>query len=102
MTNPKKTCSFFYLKRKSKWLFGLYPDSALFWVISSTTGDLHLAANRDDETIIALAVRLVPKMTTKFAMFTVNKSTYNLPFKVSLHKENEEVVGFIRVIGNGA
>jgi hypothetical protein len=33
----------------------------LFWVISSTTGDLHLAANRDDETIIALVAMLVPK-----------------------------------------
>ena len=75
----------------------------MFWVISSTTGDLHLAANRDDETIIALAARLVPKkMTTKFAMFMVNKSIYNLPFKVSMHKENEEVVGFVKVIGNGA
>jgi hypothetical protein len=90
------------LKRKSKWLFGLSPDSALFWVISSTTGDLHLVANRDDETIIALAARLVPKMTTKFAMFMVNKSIYNLPFKVSMHKKNEEVVGFVKVIGNGA
>jgi hypothetical protein len=74
----------------------------LFWVISSTTGDLHLAANRDDETIISLAARLVPKMTMKFAMFTVNKSIYNIPFKVSMHKENEEVVGFVKVIGNGA
>jgi hypothetical protein len=36
-TNPRKTGSCFYLKRKSKWLFGLSPDSALFWVISSTT-----------------------------------------------------------------
>jgi hypothetical protein len=90
------------LKRKSKWLFGLSPDSALFWVISSTTGDLHLVANRDDETIIALAARLVSKMTTKFAMFMVNKSIYHLPFKVSMRKENEEVVGFLKVIGNGA
>jgi hypothetical protein len=50
----------------------------------------NIAINRDDETIIALAARLVPKnMTTKFAMFMVNKSVYNLPFKVSMHKENE-------------
>jgi hypothetical protein len=41
-------------------------------------------------------------MTSKFAMFMVNKSIYNLPFKVSMRKENEEVVGFIKVIGNGA
>jgi hypothetical protein len=34
-------------------------------------------------------------MTTKFAMFMVNKSIYNLPFKVSMHRENEEVVGFV-------
>jgi hypothetical protein len=74
----------------------------LFWVISSTIGYLHLAANRDDETIIALATMLVPKMTTKFAIFTVNKSIYNLPFKVSMHKENEEVVGFVKVISKGA
>jgi hypothetical protein len=74
----------------------------LFWVVSSTTEDLHLAANRDDETIIALATRLVPKITTKFAMFMVNKSIYNLPFKVSIRKENEEIVGFVKVIGNGA
>jgi hypothetical protein len=74
----------------------------LFFVISSTTCDLHLAANRDNETIIALAARLAPKMTTKFAMFMVNKSIYNLPFKVSMHKENEEVVGIVKVIGNGA
>jgi hypothetical protein len=74
----------------------------LFWVISSTTGDLHLATNRYDETIIALAARLVPKMTTKFAIFMVNKRIYNLPLKVSMHKENEEVVGFVKVIGNGA
>jgi hypothetical protein len=74
----------------------------LFWVISSTTGYLHLAASRDDETIKALAARLVPKITTKFAMFMVNKSIYNLPFKVSMHKENEEVVGFVKVIGIGA
>jgi hypothetical protein len=74
----------------------------LFWVISSTTGDLQLAANRDNETIIALAARLAPKMTTKFVMFMVNKSIYNLPFKVSMHKENEEVVGIVKVIGNGA
>jgi hypothetical protein len=38
----------------------------------------------------------------KFAMFKVNKSIYNLPFKVSMHKENEEVIGFINVISNGA
>jgi hypothetical protein len=37
----------------------------------------------------------------KFPMFMVNKSIYNLPFKVSMHKENEEVVGFVKVIGNG-
>jgi hypothetical protein len=75
----------------------------LFWVISSTTGDLHLAANQDDEAIIALAARLVPKkITTKFAMFMVNKRIYNLHFKVSMHKENEKVVGFVKVIGNGA
>jgi hypothetical protein len=41
-------------------------------------------------------------MTTKFAMFMVNKSFYNLPFKVSMHKENEEGVGFVKVIGKGA
>jgi hypothetical protein len=41
-------------------------------------------------------------MTTKFAIFPVNKNIYNLPFKVSMHKENEEVVGFVKVIGNGA
>jgi hypothetical protein len=67
-----------------------------------TTGDLHLAANRDDGTILALVARFTPKMTMKFAMFLVNKSIYNLPFKVSMHKENEEVVGFVKVIGNGA
>jgi hypothetical protein len=38
----------------------------------------------------------------KFAMFMVNKSIYNLPFKVGMHKENEEVVGFVKVIGNEA
>jgi hypothetical protein len=32
----------------------------------------------------------------------VNKSIYNLPSKVSMCKENEEVVGFIKVIGIGA
>jgi hypothetical protein len=32
----------------------------------------------------------------------VIKSIYNLPFKVSMHKENEEVVDFIKVIGSGA
>jgi hypothetical protein len=32
-------------------------------------------------------------MTTKFVVFMVNKSIYNLPFKVSVHKENEEYVG---------
>jgi glycyl-tRNA synthetase beta subunit len=74
----------------------------LFWVISSTTRDLHLAANRDNETFIAIAARLAPKMTTKFVMFMVNKCIYNLPFKVSMHKENEEVVGIVKVIGNGA
>jgi hypothetical protein len=74
----------------------------LFWVISSTTGDLHLTANRDDQTIRALATWLVPKITTKFAMFMVNKSIYNLPFKVSMQEENEEVVGIIKVISNGA
>jgi hypothetical protein len=41
-------------------------------------------------------------MTTKFAMFMVNKSIYNLPLKVSMHKKKEEVVGFVKVIGNGA
>jgi hypothetical protein len=41
-------------------------------------------------------------MTTKFAMFMVNKSIYNLPFRVSMHKGNDEVVGFVKVIGNGA
>jgi hypothetical protein len=45
---------------------------------------------------------LVPKITTKFAMFVVNKNIYNLPCKVSMHKRNEEVVCFIKVIGNGA
>jgi hypothetical protein len=35
-------------------------------------------------------------------MFMVNKSIYNLPFKVIVRKENEEVVGFVNVIGNGA
>jgi hypothetical protein len=32
----------------------------------------------------------------------VNKRIYNLPFKVRMCKKNEEVVGFIKVIGNGA
>jgi hypothetical protein len=41
-------------------------------------------------------------MTTKFAMFRVNKSIYNLPFNVSMRKENEEVIGFVKVISNGA
>jgi hypothetical protein len=41
-------------------------------------------------------------MTSKFAMFMVNKSIYNLPFKVSMRKENEEVVGIVKVIGIGA
>jgi hypothetical protein len=41
-------------------------------------------------------------MTIKFAMFMVNKSIYNLPFKVSMHKENKEVVCFVKVLGNGA
>jgi hypothetical protein len=41
-------------------------------------------------------------MTTKFAMFMVNKSIYNLPFKISMHKKNEEVVGFVKVIDNWA
>jgi hypothetical protein len=41
-------------------------------------------------------------MTTKFAMFMVNESIYNLPFKVSMRKENEEVVGIVKVIGIGA
>jgi hypothetical protein len=41
-------------------------------------------------------------MTTKFAMFMVNKSIYNLLFKVSMHKENEEVVDFVKEIGSGA
>jgi hypothetical protein len=71
-------------------------------VISSTTGDLHLAANRYDETVIGLAARLVPKITTKFVMFMVNKSIYNFPFKVSMRKENEELVGFVKIIGHGA
>jgi hypothetical protein len=31
----------------------------------------------------------------------VNKSIYNLPFKVIMQKENEEVVGFVKVIGKG-
>jgi hypothetical protein len=74
----------------------------LFWVTSSTTGDLRLAANRKDETIIALVAWLVPIVTTKFAMFMVNKRIYSLPFKVSMHKKNEEVIGFVKVIGNEA
>jgi hypothetical protein len=41
-------------------------------------------------------------MTTKFAMFMINKSIYNIPFKVSMHNENDEVVSFVKVIGNGA
>jgi hypothetical protein len=41
-------------------------------------------------------------MTTKFAMFMVNKSIYNLPFKVSMHKENDDLVGFVKFISNGA
>jgi hypothetical protein len=41
-------------------------------------------------------------MTMKFTMFMVNKWIDNPPFKVSMHKENEEVVGFVKVIGNGA
>jgi hypothetical protein len=41
-------------------------------------------------------------MTTKFAMFMVNRNIYNLPFKVSMSKEHEEVVGIIKVIGIGA
>jgi hypothetical protein len=40
-------------------------------------------------------------MIMKFAMFMVNKSIYNLPLEVSMQKENEEVVGFIKVNGNG-
>jgi hypothetical protein len=40
-------------------------------------------------------------MTMKFSMFMVNKRIYNLPFKDSMHNENEEVVGFVKVIGNG-
>jgi hypothetical protein len=41
-------------------------------------------------------------MTTDFAMFMVNKSIYNLPFKVSMRKVNEEVIGFVKAISNGA
>jgi hypothetical protein len=63
---------------------------------------LHLAANQDNETVIALAAWLAQKITMKLAMFMVNKSIYNLPFKVSMCKENEEVVGIVKVIGNGA
>jgi hypothetical protein len=35
-------------------------------------------------------------------MFMANKSIYKLPFKVSIHMKNEEVVGFVKVIGYGA
>jgi hypothetical protein len=48
-----------------------------------TPGDLHLAANGGDETIIALAARLVPKLTMKFAMFMVNKSIYTFLSKLA-------------------
>jgi hypothetical protein len=35
-------------------------------------------------------------------MFMKNKSIYNNPFEVSMQKENEEGVGFVKVIRKGA
>lgn len=67
----------------------------MFFVISLTMRNLHLAANGDDETssIVVLAARLVAEMTMRFAMLMINKSIYNHPFKVSMNKELAEVVG---------